>query len=297
MIRLFSNQNIKEQADRLIDSFRYSFWVDEHQWFVRCHTRDYFIHLETLPSSSCDWNITLSDFLHSTIPQDYQQKCYHNMTRIFDEKFFDQPIPSYIHMPNIEYLHIKLPINDQFWSIVPSLNRLRSLTVSSHGDTFHSQVQTLLDRAPHLHALTINQDKSLPLEMSLFKYSKTSVRELSLDKCQHYFNEEECNLLSPSSLGVQCEVLFILVDNREFIINLVKNMVSLRILIIVWNDERNSKDLRLTNINDEYHNRKTQISNQLVQWLKNHLPWTYVVVSYSQYKHNSSKRIEQRKER
>ncbi|CAF1404883.1 unnamed protein product [Rotaria sordida] len=95
------DQNIEERVDELINSFRSSFWTDEHQCIV-------------------------------------------------NETFFDQPIPSYIRLPNIEYLWIKLPINDQFWSIVPTLNRLCSLTVVSYIDIFQSQLKVLLNRAPRL---------------------------------------------------------------------------------------------------------------------------------------------------
>jgi hypothetical protein len=153
-------------------------------------------------------------------------------------------------------------------------------------------VQALFDRAPHLKSLYINT--SLSLKMSLFKCSNPSIRELHLDKSKHYFNENECILLSHSSLGVQCEVLKIRVDNRECIINLIENMINLRILFIYWNKKNNSKNLQLTNINDEYLNGKTQISNQFSQWLEDHLPSTYVVVSNSQYQDDITIRIEER---
>ena len=127
----------------------------------------------------------------STDPHDTQQDSYNNIVVVYNETFFDQPISSSIRLPNIDYLCTKLPINDQFWSIVPSLNELYSLTVSSHVDTFQSQLQTLLDRAPHLRSLTVNQN--------------ASVRELDLSGCEHYLNENECRTLNYSSLGVQCE--------------------------------------------------------------------------------------------
>lgn len=53
----------------------------------------------------------------------------------------------------------------------------------------------------------------------------------------HSFNQEECFTLIRSSLGVQCEILSILVNNRESIIYLVKNMMKLRVLHIYWTDK------------------------------------------------------------
>jgi hypothetical protein len=106
---------------------------------------------------------TLLDLWRSTYPHDDHQKFHNNIDGICDEIFFDTPIPSHVHLSNIEYLHIKFPINDQFWSIVPSLNHLHLLTISSYADTFQSQLQDLFNRAPYLYALTTRQDASLPL--------------------------------------------------------------------------------------------------------------------------------------
>ncbi len=43
----------------------------------------------------------------------------------------------------------------------------------------------------------------------------------------------------------------------------------------------------LTENNDEYHYKEIQTRNQLVQWLKDHLPSIYLVVNNSQYGHNT----------
>ncbi|CAF3564440.1 unnamed protein product [Rotaria sp. Silwood1] len=86
--------------------------------------------------------------------------------------------------------------------------------------------------------------------------SSTSVHRLDLNVYNHQFNEEECFNLSRSPLTFQCEVLFIQVINRQSIINLVKNMINLRALHI-------------------------QCEDDLVQWLKNHLPSTCLIVRNS----------------
>ncbi|CAF1334665.1 unnamed protein product [Rotaria sordida] len=144
------DQNIEERVDELINSFRSSFWIDEHQWFVRCIIQKKTIYLYTISKIFYNYDSVLFGSLKSTDPQNNQQKFYNNMTSIVNETFVDQPIPSYICLPNIEYLWIKLPINEQFWSIVPSLNRLYLLTVVSYIDTFQSQLKALLNRAPRL---------------------------------------------------------------------------------------------------------------------------------------------------
>jgi len=243
----FSDQNIQEQADELINSFRNSFWIDEHQWFVRCFTWDRAIHLCTLSKQYDPYESVHPDSWRSTYPHDNQQEFYNHMTSIDDKTFFDQSISSNISLPNIKYLRIKLPINDQFWSIVPNLNQLRILVISYHFNTFQSQLQAILDRVPCFYRICINQCTSLCLQTSLFKYTKTSVRELNLRYCHHYFNEKECIIASTrSSLGVQCEVLSIQVINPESIIYLVKNMIKLRMLRISRSPKKNYKELQLT---------------------------------------------------
>ncbi|CAF4750043.1 unnamed protein product, partial [Rotaria sp. Silwood2] len=68
-----------------------------------------------------------------------------------------------------------------FWSMVPSLKRLYSLTVSSYTDSFYSQLQFLLDQALHLQIITVRQDVSLLFQSSLFELTNTTVRKLHLD--------------------------------------------------------------------------------------------------------------------
>ncbi len=98
-------------------------------------------------------------------------------------------------------------------AFVPNLNQLKTLSISSHADTFQSQLQTLLDRAPHLTKLMIRKKKSLPFQRSLFKYTNKFIRQVDLRSCNHYFNEEECLLLSShSSLGVQSTIIKCLLE-------------------------------------------------------------------------------------
>ncbi|CAF1438215.1 unnamed protein product, partial [Rotaria sordida] len=268
--RIF-NQNMEEHANELLKSFQNSFWIDEHQWFVRCLIQTNTIVFYTLskPFHYCEDELPRS--LISTLPHDDHQDFYNNITNINNGTFFDQSILPHIRLTNINYLCIKLSINDQFWSVVPTLNRLRSLAVSSHVDTCHSQLQNLLDRAPNLHHLCIHHDTTVPIQMSLFRYTNTPVRQLNLTDYNRYFNEEECIKLSHSPLGIQCEVLSIMVTNRESIIYLIKNMMNLRSLQIQCEDEKNCEDLVEIEKNDESCDEKLENKDELIEWLKDRL--------------------------
>ncbi|CAF3290060.1 unnamed protein product [Rotaria socialis] len=287
-MKLFSRnkQLIKEEAENLLDSFRSSFWISERQWFVRCFIGESVISLNTL-SNKADRYETISGLCKYTCSDDNYRKYYNSVTVISDITFFNHPMPSNIYLSNIIHLHIRLPINDRFWSIVPNLNKLKTLTLVYYNDMFESELQAILDRAPHLTTLTIRQDASLSMQMSLFKRANASIRKLDLENYAHYFNENECLLLARSSLGIQCEVLSIRVNNHENIITLVKSMINLRILYIYQSDEMYSNATFLTRNNDETFPEQDQVNNnELIQWLRDHLPSTCLVIKDLYYVHN-----------
>ncbi|CAF3806066.1 unnamed protein product [Rotaria sp. Silwood1] len=286
----FNNPNIQlqRQVDKLINSFRSSFWINERQWFFRCFTWKKIIVLHSLCSTYNYHGCITPDFWQSTSPHDNQQQFHNEITSIDSETFLNELVSLNICLSNIDHLTIKLPINEKIWSIFSNFNRLHSLTVLSHTDTFQFELQILLDRAPHLRILRLGQDGSLPLHLSLFNYRNTSVRELNLIGCDYCFNEEECILFSHSSLGVQCEVLFIEVNNRETIIHLVKHMIKLRVLYICYDDGMNWENLKMKTAEqyDECYKTARQMIDQLVQWLKDHLPSTYLVINDPHYSSN-----------
>ncbi|CAF3953569.1 unnamed protein product [Rotaria sordida] len=289
-MRWFSrDQQIKQnEAEKLFNSFRSSFWIYQKQWFVRCFIGEHVISLNTLSNKPDEYETILGLCKYTCSDDDYQ-KYYNCITTINNITFFNQPIPPNIRLSNITYLCKEFPFNAQFWSIVPNLNRLKTLTLSSYDDTMKSEVQAILDRAPYLTTLSIQQNASLPIQMSLFKYTNPSIRKLDLEDYVHYFNEKECLLLSRSSLGVQCEVLYIRVNNRENITTLVKNMVNLRILRIYRSDEKysDSAHIHLKRNNDETFRETDNINiDELIQWLKDQLSSTSVVVKDLHYVHN-----------
>jgi len=185
-----ADENIQELVDQLIDSFRSSFWIDEHKWFVRCITWNTVIYLQTLFNKFRYDENNFPNSFKSTYPNDDHQEYYNNRTNVTDEALFNPSISSNIRLSNIRHLWITLPINDQFWSFVPSLDQLHSLTVSSYIDTYQSELQALLNRTPHLHILTVKQDALLPLQVSLFKFTNTSICGLDFEKLNYQFNEE-----------------------------------------------------------------------------------------------------------
>ncbi|CAF2747050.1 unnamed protein product [Rotaria sp. Silwood2] len=64
-----NKQIINEEAEKLLDSFRSSFWIYERQWFVRCFIGEYVISLNTL-SSKADEYETISGLCKYTCSDD-----------------------------------------------------------------------------------------------------------------------------------------------------------------------------------------------------------------------------------
>jgi hypothetical protein len=275
---VYNEQNLQKQVVHLVDSYRGSFWIDEHQWFVRCLTWDKTISLYTLSHRFCHFgdNYNYPDSWRSTYPQDSQQNFCDNITDISSRTFFQQPIPSSLRMRNIEHLNLNLPITHEFRSIVSSLNRLHSLTILvSHIDTRQSQLQALLDRAPNLYRLTIHHDEPLPIQMSLFKCTNASIRQLCLNYRNYFFDEKQCKTLAHSPLGIQCEVLSIGVTSCESIVYFVKNMINLRSLDVECHEEMSwERFLRTENV-EESQDESMSKKNTLVQWFKDRFQRVY----------------------
>jgi hypothetical protein len=134
--------------------------------------------------------------------------------------------------------------------------------LNNHFAYYHLQV--LLNRAPNLYSLTFRCLQNLP--MLFFHRTNPSVRRLDFISMSTlpigHFNSSECDILAKSSLGQQCNVLLIKVQNRTNILYLIKTMTNLRSLIIQCEDEKQEKN----STNDE-----------LLQWLQDHLPSTYSI--------------------
>ena len=263
----FHEPNLEQKADKLFESFRTPFWINERKWFIRCFTGTKTISLFTRPGRHDYYGNVYINSWRSTSPEDNRQEFYRELTHINNELFFDKPLASNIRLSNIESLCIRLPINYQFWSLVPNLDRLKRLSVLSYDDTYSSQLKLLLDRTPHLQRLRISQHGSLPIQMSLFEHENRSVRELHLNHQNFYFNEDECLRLTRSPLGVQCEVLSIYVKNRQSILHLIISIPKLRSLSVTCADDTYQEGSQSEKDNTE-----------LITWLTQRLSSTYVIV-------------------
>ncbi|CAF4848721.1 unnamed protein product [Rotaria sp. Silwood1] len=262
---LRSNNEKEEQVNQLLDSFRSQFWIIKHQWYIQCHwylsNKLYKAYLYTLPYYYKDFSINSDVQFKSTCPNHEIHWSYNNVHNLF----FIDSINSSVRFPNLYSLKLHLPFDDSFWSIVPNFNKLISLNIKlSKIVVSQLPIEKLLQRAPCLYSLTLSE--CLFSYTLLFNLTSSSIRRLCLFEfgC---FNEEHCESLIHSSVGIQCEELFITVQERNSIVNLVNGMKNLRVLYVRSQDDkwqRNDDDL--------------STEDKLIKWLKDCLSKSCIII-------------------
>ena len=276
IFRLKVQGNIHEQIDTLLETFKTRFWLEDHQWFIRCDCNtDYgTTHVYTLPNmfkALINFDPHISK---STCLDDKKYRSFNCVDTLeFDSEDGKSSVEFSIQYPNINHLELCFPFEEFFWLILPSFDRLKSVELVSvfYGDEderkdYHfNQLRMFFDRAMHLYSVVMDDD--LLTELSSYKITSKSIRRLDIQASDGKYYGTECISLIHSFLNVQCEVIFINLQKRTVVIDIVNAMPNLRAMNIqcgddTWND--NDKIL--------------QKEDELVHWLQHHLPSTCSIV-------------------
>jgi hypothetical protein len=263
----FQNIDDKEgEVDRLLDSFRTPFWLDIHQWFVRCDWTEQpnfdFTNSDmlfyTLPYFQTFFYYSELNHSKSTSPDDRDHWSYdHVHDLLLDNHRFIQYFSRYpIRFPNVRYLRLKSFLLNSFRSTSTIFDQLIVLYIIGYDDNDPSDLQALLDHIPRLSSLKFNT--YCPPQL-LLKHS--SIRQLYFP-LNELFGEQQCTEFLQSSLFQQCEVLQIGIDNRDIALDLLTKMPNLRSLSFTCRDDK------WTEVGKS--NRGKQ--DELMDWLKDHLP-------------------------
>ncbi|CAF3162832.1 unnamed protein product [Rotaria sp. Silwood2] len=269
----FRHNNMDEQLEDFLNTFRTPFWLDDHQWFVRCdwpqHTNKVFI-LYTLPYCFSDTYVIYQNrWSKATCPNAHDYDSYNRVTNVFYKGRVDNLALYPRCYPNIRRLTLKLPFDNNFLTIIPTLDHLTSLNVIETRDNSRSesQLKALLVRAPRLAFLSV--DVITFLQWAQSNITHASLRRLHLkhyrDRMNHYMNATQCSILADSLLGRQCEVLAIRIESRTIILDLIHKMCSLRALNCECKDD------------NWINNSLLCPKDELVEWLRNSLPETYSI--------------------
>ena len=273
----FPNSNyLNQQANDLIETFRNSFWIEEHQWFVRCDWDPLNIFsngiLYTLPYAfnDCFYFDTVSSISTCPINTDYwvyDRVCILSHENPENDLSKDDILFS-ARFSKICHLKISFPFHDKFWSCISSLNQLKSINVILlQTDSAYEQLQELFNRAIHLYSFKLSHTKDFPME--LFRMKTLSIRRFNfLSKIKgyiRYFNSNECSILIYSPLILHCEVLLIGIKNRSNIIQICNSLPHLRSLTCSSED-------------DEYNAwSSTSTNDEVIEWLRQYLPCKYSI--------------------
>jgi hypothetical protein len=154
----------EEELDRLLSSYRTPFWLVDHQWFVRCRWNLKLgnIHLYTLPYAFDFFDIDdyCFDILtKSTCPFENDYCSYNSETALSFRSSLNDSILSHNRFRNVQQLDLTFPLDSRFLSNILRFDQLTSLFALCHSksnpDSDLSQLQALIDRAPHVYSLTI----------------------------------------------------------------------------------------------------------------------------------------------
>ena len=265
-ISLPHQKHPEDRIDEILHSFRSLFWIEIHRWFIQCHWTvtdgSSVVSIYTLPYAFRHYLYTGQGQLKSTCPNESHQYSFDRIQNLYYGYVPSQNVSSsVIRLKNIRYLDLTIPFDDSFWSLVSTLDRLTSLNIvlNSQMDIKEIQwkLQILINRANHLHSLTYfswSNENIFPFEMK-----NSTIRQLDLRSPNLLYNYLQCIELTRSSIGQQCHVLLISVDQRTNIVYLVNHMRNLRALIVQCPST-------------------TMMPNQnLLQWLEQNLPSTCLI--------------------
>ncbi|CAF3774879.1 unnamed protein product [Rotaria sordida] len=267
--------NIQEQIDELLNSFRSEFWLVEHQWFVECYWNpsdfNRCITLYTLPYVFNTFNYSdeyhfKSTCIHKEIYCKYKSVQFFSYNNL-ENSWFNNFTPFFGCFPNIRHMDIELPLKNELYSYNLKLNQLISLNVKLRNSYDYYQLQTILDYAPRLYLLKVNAVHRF--YTGLFQLRSKSIRRLDLIDTQvknwyHLTIDDSAKLIS-SPLVLQCEVISVRMKNRRSVLNLIQNVSNIRSLIFQCEDDQQ--------LYVETHN----LELDPVYWLQNRLPSTYSI--------------------
>ena len=267
---------VNDQVDRLLDTFRSVFWLQEHGWFVRCDWDPSNIFNEgilyTLPYVFDDCFYFDAVLSKSTCLDQADQWSYNHVHMLSNENpgngLEKDSTFSLARFPHLTQLKISFAFEESFWSCLPSLSQLTSIHIAWLDTEFaYRQCQQFLQRACHLHSMTL--DHTSYLSMEFFSISSPSIRQLDFipeSKSEiRFFDDVDCQILSQSSLIRQCEVLLIGIKYRMSILSLIDATPNLRALTCQCKD-------------DEYTLWCAKpVNDELIEWFKKHLPTSHSI--------------------
>jgi len=260
---LSTQKSREKQIDEILNSFSNQFWIDNHQWFIQCYWT---------PMGTC-----LTAYVY-TLPYAFRNFLYHDngqfkSTYSNTDHFFNHVHNLYygstnsslspIHFNNIRYLDLTIPFNDSLWSILTKFDRLKSLKIvliNQMNEINQLKLQILFDHVPHLYSFTFYSwsiENIFPFELK-----NSSIRQLDLRAPNIFYNHQQCQQLSQSSIVQQCQILFINLQQRIDVLNLINQLNHLNVLIVKC--------------------QRSEMNENLTEWLEQYSLLTFTTSDYEE---------------
>ncbi|CAF1476845.1 unnamed protein product [Rotaria magnacalcarata] len=246
LCRSIDDSTNEDKVDQYLSTYRTSFWIEHHQCVYSLPYA--FVYF---PLFDNDHNYHTKSTCSSDIHHSYDS------VRIlgYEPWMFHDEALSHIQLINIEKLSLQLPIDQQFFSIIPKLENLLSLTVAIPTENHRLQLQALLDRAPRLFSLAFKF--CVTSAMPPYRYTSSSICRLDLQgydpsRRRHRYDIRQCMELSRSSIGIQCRILAIEVEKPKCILQLIYSMLNLRTLHVSYENDKRSNQYDLVKVLQRY---------------------------------------------
>lgn len=225
------------QLDEIFKSFSTSFWIEQHQWFVQFYwsLSNIFplIHIYTLPYIFEDFTYLEANQTKSTCTKKLFDSFYHVKNLYSTSISFENSMITNRHLSSIRFLYLTSHFNDLLNSFQVQFTRLKTLKLVFFDKLTDETIQNLqhfLEQLPRLHTLTYStwsKDNRFPSSLV-----HPSIRQLDIRGSMIFYNSQDCRNLIQSPIVQQCQILFINIHEYIDIINLIEQLVHLRVLIV-----------------------------------------------------------------
>ena len=276
----------EQNRQEFFQSFTSPFWRENRRWPVQYHYNpddaSRMICLYTLPYAFRKMDMFFPTILQSTIPSDdHSIHSFDHLQQLgYRSALTDATVLCHLRFANLTSISIQLPIQTHLLSLIEHVTALRQVEVIRPKNMTNvdaqTQLQSVLDRAPHLDTLKFQSWKDLlqnNSRLTPMTLSSAYIRRIDLLGYDHYFTLPECERLSTRPLFSRCEVLSIRVMNLACIQRLTNTLPHLRSLIFRSNDDGTT-------------NFRTIVDDVLVNKLQQLLPEKYSIARDARYVHH-----------
>ncbi|CAF1253087.1 unnamed protein product [Adineta ricciae] len=257
---LANNTIVRQEVEKVVASFQNSFWLAEHRWFVQCdwNPQNRKCYIYTLPYAFDSFYADFQIYSKSTCTSDNAECRFERVRRLMlnttSYQLYECLTLSHIHFPSIEHISIELAAKNRFLY----MNEQDDASIHEYELKCVNKLQHLIEQYQRLTSLHF-----INWPLAILKLSQCNIKNVSIfdlnswcntdHKC--YYTIQQCDQLSRSTLGMQCRILAVYVEDWTCVHDLIMKMSNLQRLNVHYRYNRPNSS-------------ETSIDQDLVEWLK-----------------------------